>query len=170
MHQGGSKKSKGAHFEGGSFKFVTSAPKHKGKWRNSPRSNITYQKYTYKSVSEQVEYCQQIASRHIHQANTWNTTTYAIFSCGLNIYVLCSLIFMRKVGVPEGGLRTGKEDFIDGSFTPETELMLFLRVRTKSAKTPGERMPREELPPPFYRKSRSPEPIRGSDFCLEAPT
>jgi len=53
---------------------------------------------------------------------------------------------------------------VTADFGPETELMLFLRMRAKEiAKSLGICIPIEELYP-YYRKSRSPEQMAGSGF------
>jgi len=54
-------------------------------------------------------------------------------------------------------------------FTPEAELTLFLRMRTKKiAKSLGKCTPIEDILS-YYRKSRSPERMAWSDFWPEAP-
>jgi len=53
---------------------------------------------------------------------------------------------------------------VTADFRPKAELTLFLRMRAKEiAKSLGTCIPIEELFP-YYRKSRSPERMEGSDF------
>jgi len=56
---------------------------------------------------------------------------------------------------------------VTADFRLEAELTLFLRMRAKEiAKSLGTCIPTEELFP-YYRKSRSPKRMTGSDFWSE---